>query len=117
MLAAFAGDEPVFAIDSVQHIGQVIGLVVADSVMQARRAVRRALHEDDADALAAARRGVDAAKHALGEECRLPEEPEWDEDEARERRQFELAGDLPAGGVNDRMLRAFYRINGLFCLL
>ena len=40
MLAAFAHDEPVFAIDTVQHVGQVIGLVVADSVMQARRAVR-----------------------------------------------------------------------------
>ena len=41
MLAAFAGDEPIFAIDSVQHIGQVIGLVVADSVMQARHAARK----------------------------------------------------------------------------
>ncbi len=41
MLAAFAGDEPVFATDTVQHIGQVIGLVVADSVMQARHAARR----------------------------------------------------------------------------
>ncbi len=40
VLAAFAHDEPVFAIDTVQHIGQVIGLLVADSVMQARRAVR-----------------------------------------------------------------------------
>ena len=41
MLAAFAGDEPVFAIDSVQHIGQVIGLVVADTIMQARHAARK----------------------------------------------------------------------------
>jgi len=41
MLAAFAGDEPVFAIDTVQHIGQVVGLVVADSVMAARRAARK----------------------------------------------------------------------------
>ncbi len=40
MLAAFAGDEPVFATTTVQHIGQVIGLVVADSVMLARRAAR-----------------------------------------------------------------------------
>ncbi|MCF8160114.1 MAG: xanthine dehydrogenase molybdopterin binding subunit [Polaromonas sp.] len=40
MLAAFAGDEPVFARDTVQHVGQVIGLVVADSVMLARRAAR-----------------------------------------------------------------------------
>jgi len=41
MLAAFAGDEPVFASSTVQHVGQVVGLVVADSVMQARRAARK----------------------------------------------------------------------------
>ncbi len=41
MLAAFAHDEPVFAVDTVQHVGQVIGLVVAESVMQARRAARK----------------------------------------------------------------------------
>ncbi|MGQ0708650.1 MAG: xanthine dehydrogenase molybdopterin binding subunit [Rhodoferax sp.] len=41
MLAAFAGDEPVFARDTVQHVGQVIGLVVAEDVMAARRAARR----------------------------------------------------------------------------
>ncbi|MFZ2856325.1 xanthine dehydrogenase molybdopterin binding subunit [Acidovorax sp.] len=40
ILAAFAHDEPVFATDTVQFVGQVIGLVVADSVVQARRAVR-----------------------------------------------------------------------------
>ncbi len=40
VLAAFAGDEPVFASDTVQHIGQVIGLVVAESVDLARRAAR-----------------------------------------------------------------------------
>ncbi len=41
VLAAFAHDEPVFAKDTVQHVGQVIGLIVADTVMQARRAARR----------------------------------------------------------------------------
>jgi xanthine dehydrogenase large subunit len=41
MLAAFAGDEPVFALDTVQHVGQVIGVVVADTVMQARHAARQ----------------------------------------------------------------------------
>ncbi|TAG34206.1 MAG: xanthine dehydrogenase molybdopterin binding subunit [Polaromonas sp.] len=41
MLAAFAGDEPVFAEHSVQHVGQVMGVVVAKTVMQARRAARR----------------------------------------------------------------------------
>ncbi|MBY0408789.1 MAG: xanthine dehydrogenase molybdopterin binding subunit [Burkholderiaceae bacterium] len=39
-LAAFAHDEPVFAHTTVQHVGQVIGVVVAASVMQARRAAR-----------------------------------------------------------------------------
>ena len=41
MLASFAGDELIFARDTVQHVGQVIGLVVAGSVMQARRAARK----------------------------------------------------------------------------
>ena len=41
VLAAFAHDEPVFAFDIVEHVGQVIGLVVAESVMQARRAARQ----------------------------------------------------------------------------
>jgi xanthine dehydrogenase large subunit len=41
LLGNFAHDEPVFAQDSVQHIGQVIGIVLAESVMQARRAARR----------------------------------------------------------------------------
>jgi len=41
LLATFVHDEPVFATHAVEHIGQVIGLVVASSVMQARRAARR----------------------------------------------------------------------------
>jgi xanthine dehydrogenase large subunit len=41
LLGNFAHDEPVFAQASVQHVGQVIGLVLAESVMQARRAARR----------------------------------------------------------------------------
>ncbi len=41
VLATFVHDEPVFARDTVQHVGQVVGLVVADTVMQARRAARR----------------------------------------------------------------------------
>ncbi|MDZ4358167.1 MAG: xanthine dehydrogenase molybdopterin binding subunit, partial [Variovorax sp.] len=39
-LAAFAHDEPVFALDTVQFTGQVIALVVADDEMTARRAAR-----------------------------------------------------------------------------
>ena len=41
MLASFIGDEPIFATDTVQHVGQVVGLVIADSVMQARHAARK----------------------------------------------------------------------------
>ncbi len=41
MLAAFAGDEPVFARETVQHVGQVVGLVLARTVVQARRAARK----------------------------------------------------------------------------
>ena len=48
MLASFAGDEPIFARDTVQHIGQVVGLVVARSVMQARRAARKVVLDIDA---------------------------------------------------------------------
>ncbi len=40
LLASFGHDEPIFASDTVQHVGQVLGLVVASSVMQARRAAR-----------------------------------------------------------------------------
>ena len=42
-LAAFAGDEPVFATDTVQYVGQVIGLVIARTALQARHAARRVL--------------------------------------------------------------------------
>lgn len=41
LLATFIHDEPIFARDTVEHVGQVVGLVVADTVMQARRAARR----------------------------------------------------------------------------
>ena len=44
-LAAFAHDEPVFALDTVQFAGQVIALVIADDVMTARRAARQVLLE------------------------------------------------------------------------
>ncbi len=41
LLATFVHDEPVFAVDKVEHIGQVIGLVLADTVKAARHAARR----------------------------------------------------------------------------
>ncbi len=40
MLAAFAHDEPIFAQAEVHFAGQVIGLVVAETAQQARRAAR-----------------------------------------------------------------------------
>ncbi|MDA8519628.1 xanthine dehydrogenase molybdopterin binding subunit [Acidovorax sp. NCPPB 4044] len=48
VLAAFAHDEPVFAQDTVQFAGQVVGLVLADTVMQARRAARQVRLDIDA---------------------------------------------------------------------
>ncbi|MDO8718264.1 MAG: molybdopterin-dependent oxidoreductase, partial [Polaromonas sp.] len=48
LLGNFAHDEPVFATDTVQHVGQVIGVVVAESVMQARRAARLVVCRIDA---------------------------------------------------------------------
>lgn len=41
VLATFVHDEPIFAIDKVEFLGQVVGVVVADTVMQARRAARK----------------------------------------------------------------------------
>ncbi|MBL0420752.1 xanthine dehydrogenase molybdopterin binding subunit [Ramlibacter sp. AW1] len=41
VLATFVHDEPIFALDTVEHVGQVIGLVVADSALAARRAARQ----------------------------------------------------------------------------
>ena len=41
ILAAFGHDEPIFAHDEVQHVGQVIGLVVAKTAQQARHAARK----------------------------------------------------------------------------
>jgi xanthine dehydrogenase large subunit len=40
-LATFVGDEPIFADGTVQHLGQVIGLVLARTVDQARKAARK----------------------------------------------------------------------------
>ncbi|MBX3657151.1 MAG: xanthine dehydrogenase molybdopterin binding subunit [Ramlibacter sp.] len=40
VLATHVHDEPILARDKVEHAGQVVALVVADTVMQARRAAR-----------------------------------------------------------------------------
>ena len=41
VLATFTHDEPIFATDKVEHVGQVVGVIVATSVMAARRAARK----------------------------------------------------------------------------
>ena len=40
VLASFTGDEPVFASDTVQYIGQVVGIILAETTALARRAAR-----------------------------------------------------------------------------
>jgi xanthine dehydrogenase large subunit len=66
MLAAFAHDEPVFAFDTVQHIGQVVGVVVARSAMEARRAARKVLLDiEPLPALLTPRQAHAAASYVL----------------------------------------------------
>ena len=40
LLATYAHDEPILARERVEHVGQVVALVLAESMMQARRAAR-----------------------------------------------------------------------------
>ncbi|WP_176491262.1 xanthine dehydrogenase molybdopterin binding subunit [Polaromonas sp. AET17H-212] len=66
LLATFVHDEPVFASDTVEHIGQVIGLVVASSVMQARRAARKVkLDIEELPAILKVRDALKAENHVL----------------------------------------------------
>ncbi len=48
LLATFVHDEPILASGTVEHVGQVVALVVADTVMQARRAARKVLLDIEA---------------------------------------------------------------------
>jgi xanthine dehydrogenase large subunit len=95
MLAAFAGDEPVFAQGTVQHVGQVVGLVVADNMMQARRAARLVqLQIDPLPAVLSVREALQQ-KHFV-----LP--PVFvrrgDADAALARAPHQLSGTLEVGG-------------------
>ncbi len=49
LLASFTHDEPVFASQRVEHIGQVLGLVVADTHLQARAAAHLAVLKVEAE--------------------------------------------------------------------
>jgi xanthine dehydrogenase large subunit len=66
MLASFAGDEPIFATDTVQHIGQVVGLVLATDMMAARRAARKVqLQIDPLPAILTAQEAMQAESYVL----------------------------------------------------
>ncbi len=66
LLATFVHDEPIFAQGTVQHVGQVIGLVVADSTMQARRAARQVqLHIDALPAILTVQDALEKNSHVL----------------------------------------------------
>ncbi|ROZ76133.1 xanthine dehydrogenase molybdopterin binding subunit [Ramlibacter sp. WS9] len=91
----FTHDEPIFATNKVEHIGQVIGVVVAETVMQARRAARKV--KLDIEALPA----VLTVKEALkAENYVLP--PVFvrrgDAEQGIARAAHRLSGELEVGG-------------------
>ena len=95
VLATFVHDEPVFARDTVQHVGQVIGLVVADGVMQARRAARQVQVRIEAlPAILGAREAHAAQSYVLPPVVVRRGEPEA----ALARSAHRLAGQLEVGG-------------------
>ena len=66
MLAAFAGDEPVFAMDTVQFVGQVVGVVIAKTTLQARHAARKVKLEIEAlPAILSVQQALDAQSYVL----------------------------------------------------
>jgi xanthine dehydrogenase large subunit len=66
LLATFIHDEPIFASNKVEHIGQVVGVVVADTVMQARRAARQVkLHIEELPAILSIKEAMAAQSFVL----------------------------------------------------
>ncbi|HWI79308.1 MAG TPA: xanthine dehydrogenase molybdopterin binding subunit [Ramlibacter sp.] len=95
VLATFVHDEPVFAFDKVEHIGQVIGVIVADTVMHARRAARKAQVSIDALPAVLTPREAHAAKsYVLPPVVVRRGEPERALDASAHR----LSGQLEVGG-------------------
>ena len=95
VLAAFAHDEPIFARDTVQHIGQVVGVIVADTVMQARRAARKVkLNIDPLPALLTPRDAHAAQSYVLPPVTVRRGEPEA----AMKKSSHTLSGQLEVGG-------------------
>ncbi len=95
ILATFSHDEPIFATSKVEHIGQVVGVVVADTVMQARRAARKVVL--DIEALPAILTVQDALK---AESYVLP--PVFvrrgDAEQGLAKAKHRLSGELEVGG-------------------
>lgn len=95
ILATFMHDEPIFAIDKVEHVGQVVGLVVADTVMQARRAARKVkLQVEPLPAILDVREALAAQSFVLPPVTVRRGEPE----RAIARAPHQLSGSLEVGG-------------------
>jgi len=95
LLATFVHDEPIFARDTVQHVGQVIGLVLAETVMQARRAARAVKLDIEAlPALLTAREAHAAQSYVLPPVTVKRGEPE----QALKSAKHSLSGSFEVGG-------------------
>jgi xanthine dehydrogenase large subunit len=95
ILATFVHDEPVLARDKVEHIGQVVALVVAHDVMQARRAARLVKLDIEAlPALLTVREALAAGSQVLPTVTVRRGEPEA----ALARSAHTLEGSLVVGG-------------------
>jgi xanthine dehydrogenase large subunit len=95
LLATFVHDEPIFARDTVQHVGQVIGLVLAETVMQARRAARAVTLDIEAlPAVLTAREAHAAQSYVLPPVTVKRGEPE----QAMKKAKHTLTGSFEVGG-------------------
>ncbi len=95
ILATFTHDEPVFALDTVEFVGQVVGVVVADTVMQARRAARKVqLQVEPLPAIIDVREAVKAQSFVLPPVTVRRGEPE----RGIARAPHRLSGSLDVGG-------------------
>jgi len=95
VLATFVHDEPVFARDTVEFVGQVVGVIVAETVMQARRAARKVkLRIEPMPAILDVREAVAAQSFVLPPVTVRRGEPE----QGIARAPHRLAGSLEVGG-------------------
>ncbi|MCG2591936.1 xanthine dehydrogenase molybdopterin binding subunit [Ramlibacter sp. XY19] len=95
ILATFVHDEPIFARDTVEFIGQVVGVVVAETVMQARRAARKVKLDIEAlPAIVDVRKALQAQSFVLPPVTVRRGEPE----QGIARAPHRLSGSLEVGG-------------------